>query len=1322
MEKKVLTICLLLLPLMLMAAPITQEQAKQKASEFMTGHPKMAKGRMLKAAQAPLKMQQAETAASYYVFNVGEQEGFVVVSGDDRTPAILGYAASGNFDAANIPANMQAWLQGYEAQISKLDQYPAAQASVASHEAIAPLIKSTWGQGAPYNLMCPIDPSNNESSYSGCVATSMAQVMNYYKYPEMTTAVIPAYTTDSYGLSMRAIAKTTIDWDNMLDQYDDSATEAQQQAVAQLMLLCGQSVKMDYTAYGSYSYSSDVTTALSKYFGYDKNVHYAIRNLYRAAEWDNLIYEELQEGRPVIYRGSSLRDGHAFIIDGYSEDGLYHVNWGWNGNYDSYFLLSVLDPYVEGVNTTISPDAFNFYQEAVVGIQKPTEAEPSEDALALATDYLIIDAYETEFERQADGTFVLPVYISMVNLTATTRSFDIGCGIYNDQNEQVEAVKMFTKRNLAYYDYGWMSTTLTLPASLPDGTYSIKAVSRPINTDKWLIGTGDFEYYIGLTIKDNVAYTSSFGTFDLSGTIVSTIEQPTLGSPVPIRATITNNGRNFNQAMNLIVNGSNVGGFHIEAEAGETVDVDLSYIPTRSGANEVSLQQERYNGVVVAASGVVNILGSESTQLLFGFNVKDRRVNASVPHTNLDVTTLIHNNSRNAYNKRASIILYKRNNDGGWDVAEEKILNMTLAGDADSLLQLSFEGLENYTDYYLYGYYLGDDDRFHANDNEVVFLTTNESADGKEDMTYLINNPDFEWGESGWTIDAASGGHVQVGGTGDNYCFEAWNNRQFDIYQNVTGLPVGIYEIQVQGFYRNRRDINAWNAYQGGNINVPVYVYLNNSATPLKNVFEEPAEAGLYSGDYYVSPTGLYFPNDMATSAQAFSAGKYHQSAYGLIMNENEVVSIGVKGATNQNGDSWAIWDNFKLTYLGFNPEYMRPALQQALTTADGLVGQMMGKTVYGKLVDVIAEAKALEQSTDGEQMFQVLSRLYAISDEAVASATEFQELATALEELQWAIDTYHAASASVQQQSVDMLEQTTANALNHQYEEEDIYVLIDQINELIAMLRIPANMDHASITDPVDCTSLLINPSFEHNGENTIDGWYGSGYINFGNDDFQRQALALEVFQNNLTLYQPVYNIPNGWYVMQLSAFYRFGTPDQDAERYRQGVTQSHAVIYMDDPVNGGAQVTKPLVALSSEHATERLSNGEEWFTTDGFYVPNDMVSSVAYFKAGHYKNRLIFHVTNNSLLMGMAKTSTVAEDWVMMDDFRLYYYGTEQPSEEIVGIVEVTSCTEDGRSHELYDLSGRRVSNSAKGILILRQQQPNGTVTVRKIKQGYQ
>ena len=1292
MQRKVLSICLLLLPLMLMAAPITQEQAKQKASEFMTGHPKMAKGRMLKAAKAPLKMQQAKTAASYYVFNVGEQEGFVVVSGDDRTPAILGYAASGSFDAANIPANMQAWLQGYEDQISKLDQYPAAQTSVASHEAIAPLIKSTWGQGAPYNLMCPIDPTNNEGSYSGCVATAMAQVMNYYKYPEMTTAAIPAYTTDYYGFSMRAIAKTTIDWDNMLDQYDESATEAQQQAVAQLMLLCGQSVKMDYTAYGSYTYSNYVTTALSKYFGYDKNVHYAIRNLYRAAEWDAIIYQELQEGRPVIYRGSSLMDGHAFIIDGYSEDGLYHVNWGWNGNYDSYFLLSVLDPYIEGNNTIITPDNFNFYQEAVVGIQKPTEAEPSEDALALATDYLIIDSYQTEFERQADSTFVLPVYISMVNLTATTRSFDIGCGIYNDQNEQVEAVKLFTKRNLAYYDYAWNSVTLTLPATLPDGTYSIKAVSRPINTDKWLIGSGDFEYSIGLTIKDNVAYTSSFGTFDLSGTIVSTIEQPTLGSPVPLRATITNNGRNFNQAMNLIVNGSSVGGFHIEAEAGETVNVDLGYIPTRSGANEVRLQQERYNGTIVAASGIVNILGSESTQLLFGFNVKDRRVNASVPHTNLDVTTLIHNNSRNAYNKRAIIVLYKRNNDNGWDIVQERPLDMTLAGDTDSLLQLSFEGLENYTDYYLYGYYLGDDDHFHANGNEAVFLTTNESADGKEDMTYLINNPDFEWGESEWTIDAVSGGHVQVGGTGDNYCFEAWNNRQFDIYQNLTGLPVGIYEIQVQGFYRNRRDINAWNAYQGGNINVPVYVYLNNSATPLKNVFEEPAEAG---------------------------AGMYYQSAYGLIMNENDVVSIGVKGATNQNNDSWAIWDNFKLIYLGFDPEYIRPALQQALATADGLVGQMMGKTIYGELVNIIAEAKALEQSTDGEQMFQVLSRLYAISDEAVASATEFQELATALEELRWAIDTYHEASAAVQQQSVDMLEQTTANALNHQYEEEDIYVLIDQINELIAKLRIPANMDHASVTDPVDCTSLLINPSFEHNGENTIDGWYGSGYINFGNDDFQRQALALEVFQNNLTLYQPVYNIPNGWYVMQLSAFYRFGTPDEDAERYRQGVTQNHAVIYMDDPINGGAQVTKPLVSLSSEHATERLSNGEEWYTRDGFYVPNDMVSSVAYFKAGHYKNRLLFHVTNNSLLMGMAKTSTVAEDWVMMDDFRLYYYGTEQPSEETVGIVEITSKTEDGRSHELYDLSGRRVSNSAKGILILRQQQPNGTVTVRKIKQ---
>lgn len=510
---------------------------------------------------------------------------------------------------------------------------------------------------------------------------------------------------------------------------------------------------------------------------------------------------------------------------------------------------------------------------------------------------------------------------------------------------------------------------------------------------------------------------------------------------------------------------------------------------------------------------------------------------------------------------------------------------------------------------------------------------------------------------------------------------------------------------------------------------MPVYVYLNNSATPLKNVFDEPAQEGFYSGDYYASPTGLCFPNDMATSARAFSADMYRQSAYGLIMSESDVVSIGVKGNTTQNGDSWAIWDNFRLVYLGFDPQYVRPALQQAIATANGLCEQIMSKTAYDSLTAVIALAEEAAQSDDGERMFQILSQLYATSDETVASTMEFQPLVNALDDLKWALDHYHVASAEVQQQGADMLNRITANAYAHQYEPEDIYSLIVEIENQIFLLRMPEKMELASANAPVECTSLLDNPSFERDGENTIDSWYGQGYYSFGNDETQRQALALEVFQNNLTLYQPVYGIPNGYYAMQVSAFYRYGTADQDADFYRQDEQPQHTVIYMGDPSDGGTSVSKPVVLMTSGASTERISSGEELLNIDGLYVPNDMVSAVDYFRHGYYMNHLFYNVTQNCLFVGFAKNRIVESDWLMVDNFRLFYFGADNP-EDVVGIHAIAADASPDETDltrnntEYFDLSGRRLSARSIGagavpaqLVICRQVQPDGNVTVRKV-----
>ena len=289
MKRIVLSIYMLLLPLLLMSAPVTQEQAMQKACEFVMGHPRMTKGQVLRASKAPRKLQTAQTGVGYYVFNIGEQQGFVVVSGDDRTPAILGYAVDGTFDATDIPENMQWWLEDYERQMSKLNQQPVTMAPIPHHQAVAPLITSRWRQTAPYNGLCPLVAGSN-LSFTGCAATAMAQIMNYYKYPESTLIKIPAYNTLSYGISLPAINKNTaIDWDHILDSYDENATEVQQQAVAQLMLLCGQSIETDYTPYGSSSFPSRIPSALASYFGYDKMIRFLHREAFRAEEWDALI-------------------------------------------------------------------------------------------------------------------------------------------------------------------------------------------------------------------------------------------------------------------------------------------------------------------------------------------------------------------------------------------------------------------------------------------------------------------------------------------------------------------------------------------------------------------------------------------------------------------------------------------------------------------------------------------------------------------------------------------------------------------------------------------------------------------------------------------------------------------------------------------------------------------------------------------------------------------------------------------------------------------------------------------------------------------------
>lgn len=370
------------------AKDITPNEALQQAKHFLQNKASHG-GKGQHAPSVALQLSLAGTVKDLYVFNTTDNQGFVIVSNDDIATPILGYSDTGSLDLQNIPDNMRAWLQGYADEIAWAKQHPSAatpkgkraqRVAAAVKTPIAPLVQTTWDQGTPYNNLCP--EYNSYKSATGCVATAMAQCMYTTEMrvgstTTTTTAEIPAYTTATRGISMDAIpTEATINWENMLTDYSGSYSSAAATAIAKLMLYCGTSVQMDYYSddqgsSGAQSYM--VANALKNYFGYKNTVTYLNRSFYSYADWIEMMYYELSQGRPVCYGGQSSGGGHEFVCDGYQGEDFFHINWGWGGMSDNYFKLSALDPDAQGIGGSSSSDGYHSSQEAIIGIQKETE-------------------------------------------------------------------------------------------------------------------------------------------------------------------------------------------------------------------------------------------------------------------------------------------------------------------------------------------------------------------------------------------------------------------------------------------------------------------------------------------------------------------------------------------------------------------------------------------------------------------------------------------------------------------------------------------------------------------------------------------------------------------------------------------------------------------------------------------------------------------------------------------------------------------------------------------------------------------------------------
>ena len=584
MKKYLLSTYLVLFSFLLtMAAPVDEQSARRIASDFLRSKmPHVTRAASGELTRAVTGVADGDSAG-IYVFNC--DGGFVVISADDELPSVLAYGLKNSYDAQTAPPAMQAMLEAYNHAVNSSVKTRAA---VPTHADISPLIKTQWNQNTPYNNNCPVESGVN--CPTGCVATATAQIMYYHKWPE------------------------TFNWDAMKTTYSSDDTGEAVDAVAKLMADVGEKVYMQYGAESSSALDMDACEALRIRYGYSENTNYIERSCYTAKGWDEVIYNELAANRPVFYGGLSASSGqgivgHAFILDGYqAKDGVgyFHVNWGWGGSSDDYFLISVLNPEQQYTGGNAGSSGYSFNQSALVGVEKGELSDAKSMRLCLYSCTIKSDKGTYTRNSASENFPAIQLMLGVYNSTQPqeARHYDLAYALYKD-NKLVEIIdsisldKLTESKALNYLYGGTFDTgSFAFGKDLADGTYQLRTLSRETGKSLWQQALNATCRYIELTINGNQMTTKAYGKFDeesVSKFIINSVtvsENCEVGKPITITVNVTDKNKTNNAPLFLYGNASLAEGadkFQLltgggtNLEAGETGDVVLEYTPQRAG-------------------------------------------------------------------------------------------------------------------------------------------------------------------------------------------------------------------------------------------------------------------------------------------------------------------------------------------------------------------------------------------------------------------------------------------------------------------------------------------------------------------------------------------------------------------------------------------------------------------------------------------------------------------------------------------------------------------------------------------------------------------
>ena len=646
MKKSLLTMFVSLFSIILaVAAPVDEQKARQLASEFLSSKsPHATRSANQELTRAVTGVADGNDAA-IYVFN--SDESFVIISADDRTPAVLGYSDHGAYDMKKAPDGLKAMLGWFQASVRN---YSTTRGEVAIHDAIKPLLTTKWNQHSPYNLLCPYDEKNDAPSVTGCVATAMAQIMRYHEYPS-------AYN-----------------WSLMKDDYDSGDESAAAQEVAKVMKDAGASVYMKYSAIVSSANVDGISEAFRNTFGYSISTELVSRAYFTAQEWDELIYSNLENKMPVYYSGTAVdiddskgylqgvEAGHGFVVDGYDGKGLYHVNWGWGGLSDGFFLLSLLDPDNQGAGGTSGSEGYTIKASAIVGIKpvKPTEKAVTTRRLR-ASSFSVVDG-QTTLTRSSSSedfpSFKTKIEIGNFITGSEDGTFDVGLLLCKGN----ELLSLLDSKSSTDFPKGTgylIDLESKIGKGLSNGTYQLRAVCRESGKEDWVFCQLATSCYVEAVVND-LSLTLVVRGIDNDGVAKFTANSKEISSnpcerrPITFKLNLTD----LNEKTVLLAGiGSNL-------DPGETGDVEIHYTPQRSGdfTFYISGSATDYTESLVETFEV-NVAARVPYDLVVdvALDVKDADSENKVAGTALEGVAKIKNNSSEAYQDPVRIWLLKEN-------------------------------------------------------------------------------------------------------------------------------------------------------------------------------------------------------------------------------------------------------------------------------------------------------------------------------------------------------------------------------------------------------------------------------------------------------------------------------------------------------------------------------------------------------------------------------------------------------------------------------------------------------------------------------------